>query len=125
MINLFDNGRLSPPNCQSIPSVYSLRLPATEQPNTDTTLENKGNASLLRRSDGQAPVQIGSIAGTNTILWRNNTSNHLHTWTLNSSWAWQGSQGQISLSCQEAWALESSFQIDANKDDIIGRPLTN
>lgn len=62
------------------------------------------------------------INGVNQILWRNNTANFLHTWTLDASWNWASSYGTINPSSAEGWALESSFQVDANKDGIIGAP---
>ena len=124
------------------------------RPGTTTlaTIESQGLTSFLRRSDGVAFVQSGSAAplqvtspwntpagddttqwqllaaesidGTNKILWRNNVGNYLHTWALNSSWGWQASEGSFPLSSPGAWNLESAFQVDANRDGIIGAPLT-
>ena len=112
-----------------------------------STIENKGNASLLRRNDGAAYVQVGSVqsalsspfglgvgdssstwqmlaaepvAGQNQILWRNNVGNDFHVWTLNSSWSWQSSSDNISPTSPADLGLETSFQLDLNGKGIIG-----
>jgi hypothetical protein len=112
-----------------------------------TTIENKGNTTLLRNSDGKAWVQVGSdlytvvspfglgtgdsssewqmlaaeaIGEKNQILWRNNPGNFLHVWSLDSSWSWQSSAGNISPSSPEALGLETSFQLDLNGNGVIG-----
>ena len=64
-----------------------------------------------------------TIAGNNQILLRNNTYNFLHTWTLDANWNWQSSSGADAFNTPGAWELESSFQVDANKDWIIGPPF--
>ena len=65
-----------------------------------------------------------TIAGNNQILLRNNTYNFLHTWTLDANWNWQSSNGADAFNSPGAWELESSFQVDANRDWIIGAPST-
>jgi len=115
------------------------------------TIEAQGNTQLLMRADGKAFAQVGSgprteitspwgvpigsdtsawqilaidtIGGVNQLLWRNNTANFLHTWTLDANWNWTSSGGAFALNVNESWALESSFQVDANRDSIIGTPL--
>jgi hypothetical protein len=114
-----------------------------------TQLDTNGNATLLRRNDGQAVVQQGatsfnvsspwgantgelnsdwlmlaaeSIGGNNQILWRYKPTNQIHTWTLNPNWAWQSSSPLINRTSPETWAIESGFQIDLNGDSIIGTP---
>jgi hypothetical protein len=64
-----------------------------------------------------------TIAGNNQILLRNNTYNFLHTWTLDANWNWQSSSGADAFNSPGAWWLESSFQVDANRDWIIGPPF--
>ena len=64
-----------------------------------------------------------TIDGNNQILWRNNTYNFLHTWTLDANWNWQSSSGFDAFNSPGAWELESSFQVDANRDWIIGPPF--
>jgi hypothetical protein len=64
-----------------------------------------------------------TIAGTNQILWRNNTANFLHLWSLDTNWNWQSSSGSDGLDTPRAWELEVSFDVDANKDGITGAPL--
>jgi hypothetical protein len=120
-------------------------------PDPFSTVESTGNASLLRRADDQPAVLVGSsrfdvsspwgspvgstssewqmlaaetIAGLNQILWRNNFGNFLHTWTLDSNWNWTNSIGTIAPSSPEGWALESSFQVDADNDGTIGDPFS-
>jgi hypothetical protein len=65
-----------------------------------------------------------TIAGNNQILWRNNTSNFLHTWTLDANWNWQAASGADGFNTPRAWELETSFQVNANMDWIIGAPFT-
>jgi hypothetical protein len=116
-----------------------------------TTLEAQGNTRLLRRSDNVAFAQAGSgtrleitspwavttgsestewqmiaaetIAGVNRILWRNNSANFLHTWRLDADWNWTAASGTDGLNTPAAWNLETAFQVDANRDGIIGSPL--
>jgi hypothetical protein len=114
-----------------------------------TPVESQGNTSLLRRADGQAFVEQGenrfavvspwgaspievnanwqmiaaeSILGQNTLLWSVKDTNQLHTWSLGSTWTWQGSSGMINRNSPEALVLESHFRIDLNGDSIIGSP---
>jgi hypothetical protein len=116
-----------------------------------STIESKGNTSLLQRADNAPFVDIAgsrlavsspwgtpvgstssqwqmlaaeTINGVNQILFRNNTGNFLHTWTLDSNWAWTNSFGAISPSSAQGWDLESSFQVDANNDGFIGAPFS-
>jgi len=117
-----------------------------------THLESQGNTQLLRRSDGLAFVEFGAatrqqinfpgganvgsdssewqmvaaemIAGTNQILWRNNTSNFLHLWSLDANWTWQSSSGVDAFNTPRAWELETIFQVDATRDGITGAPPT-
>jgi hypothetical protein len=112
-----------------------------------STIESQGNTSLLRRNDGMAFVQVGSerdrvispfglgtgdststwqmlaaeiIGEKNQILWRNNPGDFLHLWTLNSFWTWQSSSGNIDPLSPEALGLETSFQLDLNRNGVIG-----
>ena len=116
------------------------------------SVESQGNTALLRRADGSPVVEVGgtrynvsspwgtpvgspssqwqmlaaeTIGGSNQILFRNNTFNYLHTWTLNSHWNWTASFGTINPSSAQGWDLESSFHVDANNDGIIGAPISN
>ncbi len=112
-----------------------------------TPIESQGNASLLRQGDGLAAVQVGdglypvtspfglgtgdlssdwqmlaaeTVGGQNQILWRNNPSNFYHIWTLNNSWSWQSSFGNISPNSAAALGLETNFQLDLNGNGLIG-----
>jgi ELWxxDGT repeat protein len=112
-----------------------------------TTIENQGNASLLRQSDGLAAVQVGgriyavsspfglgtgdassewqmlaaeAVGLQNQILWRNNPGNFLHLWNLDASWSWQSSSGNFAPSSAAALGLETSFQLDLNGNGVIG-----
>ena len=86
--------------------------------NDDIAIENQGNTALLRGGDGQSYFNFGftttpitflgsptspdnassiwqmlaaeTIGGTNKLLWRNNPTDQLHVWALNSSWGWTG-----------------------------------
>ncbi len=116
-----------------------------------TTLEAQGDTKLQSRGDGKAFVEYGAgmrqeisspwnspagsdsnewqmlaaekIAGTNQILWRNNTASFLHTWSLDANWNWQASSGADGFNTPRAWELETSFQVDGNYDGIIGAPF--
>jgi hypothetical protein len=112
-----------------------------------TTIENKGNATLLRNSDGMAAVRVGSelytvaspfglgtgdssstwqmlaaeIVGEQPqILWRNNPGNFLHVWNLDPAWNWQSSFGNVSPLSSAALGLETSFSLDLNGNGVIG-----
>ena len=115
-------------------------------------IEDQGNTKLFSRIDGLAFVETGAgrrqeitspwgspagndstewqmmaadtIAGVNQILWRNNTSNFLHTWSLDANWTWQSSSGADGFNTPRAWELETNFQVDGNHDGIIGTPYT-
>jgi hypothetical protein len=54
------------------------------------------------------------------ILWRNNLGNFLHLWTLDNSWNWQSSSGQINPLSPDVLGLESKFQLDLNGNGLIG-----
>jgi hypothetical protein len=119
--------------------------------NDDTVIENQGNTKLLKRGDGKAFVEVGgarqeitspwgspagndssewqmtaadTIGGVNQILWRNNTSSFLHLWNLDANWNWQSSSGADAFNSSRASELETSFQVDATRDGIIGSPFT-
>jgi hypothetical protein len=118
-----------------------------------TTIEAQGNTKLLRRANGKAFVENGTgtlqeitspwnstagsdssewqmlaadtISGINKILWRNNTSNFLHIWSLDANWNLQSSSGSDGFNTPRAWELETNFQVDATKDGLIGAPFTS
>jgi hypothetical protein len=117
-----------------------------------TTIEALGNTKLLKHGDGRAFVEVGgtqqeitspwnstagsdssewqmlaaeTISGVNKILWRNNTSNFLHIWSLDANWNLQSSSGADRFNTAKAWELETSFQVDATKDGLIGAPFTS
>ena len=64
------------------------------------------------------------IGNTNQVLWRNNTSNFLHTWSLDANWNLKSTNGADLFNTPRAWELETSFQVDGNRDGIIGNPYT-
>jgi len=61
-----------------------------------------------------------NVVGKIQIIWRNNPGNVLHVWSLDASWSWQSSAGNISPASPEALGLETSFQIDLNGNGGIG-----
>jgi hypothetical protein len=121
--------------------------------NPYTTLETQGNSKLLRRADGMAFVEVAgtrqeisapwglsttgsdssewqmlaaeTISGNNQILWRNNASSFLHIWNLDANWTLQSASGADGFNTPRAWELETSFQVDATRDGIIGAPFTS
>ncbi len=102
-----------------------------------STIEAQGITTLLSSGAGQAfvsvasaaPIQVSSpwgatigshsstwqilaadtINGSNQILWRHNAANFLHTWTLDSFWAWTASGGVDDPSSPQGSALLSQF----------------
>jgi alpha-tubulin suppressor-like RCC1 family protein len=123
-------------------------------PTTDgAAIENQGNTKLLRRGDGLAFVEFGvgtrqgitapwgisttgsvssewqmlaaeTITGVNQVLWRNNTASFLSVWNLDANWSLQSTSGADAFNSPRAWELETSFQLDGNRDGIIGNPYT-
>ena len=121
--------------------------------NDDILIEAQGNTKLLKRGDGKAFVDVGgtrqeisapwgvsttgsdssewqmlaadTISGNNQILWRNNASNVLHLWSLDANWTLQSASGADGFNTPRAWELETSFQVDATRDGIIGAPFTS
>ncbi|MCX5954918.1 MAG: hypothetical protein NTW51_00545 [Cyanobacteria bacterium] len=120
--------------------------------NPYSTLEAQGNTKLLRRGDGLAFVETGAgtqqeisapwgisttgsdssewqmlaaetITGVNQVLWRNNTASFLNVWNLDANWNLQSTSGFDGFNRPAVWALETSFQVDGNKDGIIGAPV--
>jgi len=120
--------------------------------NDYAAIEDQGNTKLFSRIDGLAFVETGAgrrqeitspwgspagndstewqmmaadtIAGVNQILWRNNASNFLHIWNLDANWNLQSTSGADGFNTPKAWELETSFQVDATRDGIIGAPTT-
>ncbi len=52
-----------------------------------------------------------TLGGVNKILFRHNPTSSLHTWTLDSNWAWQTSFGLIDPSSGQGQVLIAQFQI--------------
>jgi hypothetical protein len=119
--------------------------------NDDTSIESIGNAFLLRDGNGNAHVQQGSrifavstpwgtevgdanstwkmlgaetVDGVNKIVLRRKPSQQLILWTLDDTWSWQSSSGLINRRTPEGWEIETGFQMDLNRDSIIGAPFT-
>ena len=65
-----------------------------------------------------------AIAGVNQILCRIKTASFLHLWSLDANWNWQSSSGADGFNTSRAWELETSFQVDGSKADIIGAPFS-
>jgi hypothetical protein len=102
-----------------------------------STVEIRGTTTLLRRGDGQAFVQVGAgprtpvtsswgaavgsdttpwqiiaadtIGGVNQLLWRNNSANLLHTWSLDANWNWTSANGTFAPTSAEGLALLNQF----------------
>jgi alkaline phosphatase D len=152
--SLDSSGRYQSGSFLSSDQLYSEETSLNADLNTDaiigaafSSLDTRGNTSLLRRNDGKAYVQVGServevsspfnlgtedlrgewkmlaaetIDGKNQILWRNTIANFLHVWTLDASWTWQSSYGSINPLSPAALGLEASFQLDVNGNGVIG-----
>jgi hypothetical protein len=63
-----------------------------------------------------------TITGVNQVLWRNNTARFLHLWNLDANWNLQSTSGADGFNTPAAWDLETRFQVDGNRDGIIGAP---
>jgi hypothetical protein len=129
--------------------MFSLALPGIEP----RAIESQGNTKLIRRDDGIAFVEstagmrqeitvpwgvsatvsdnnewqmlaADNITGFNQVLWRNNTSSFLHVWNLDANWNLQSTSGADGFNTPKAWELETNFQVDGNRDGIIGAPYT-
>jgi hypothetical protein len=102
-----------------------------------TTIESQGNTTLFRNIDGKAFIAFGNgspqavtspwgavvgsqssewqmlgaetLGGVNQVLFRNNSANLLHTWTLDANWNWTASGGLFSPSSTAGIALQGSF----------------
>ena len=68
-------------------------------------------------------LAIDTIGGVNKLLWRNNTANFLHIWTLDANWNWTSSDDVVGLNSSSGWSWEENFQVDANRDGFIGAPI--
>jgi len=130
--------------------MFSLDLPGIEP----RAIESQGNTKLFRSGDGIAFVETGAgtrqeitvpwgvsatvsdnnkwqmlaadtITGFNQVLWRDNTSSSLHVWNLDANWNLQSTSGADGFNTPKAWELEASFQVDGNRDGIIGAPFTS
>ena len=115
------------------------------------TLETQGNTKLLRRIDGLGFAQVGTgarqqinspwgsateilgnwqmlaaenVLGQNKVLWRNNDARVLHEWTMDSNWSWIGSGGFAGLDSLAAMDLETTYDLDANRDGLTGQTLS-
>ena len=128
------------------------KLPLVSRRPPYTTLEAHGNIKLLRHGDGLAFVDIGAgrrqeitvpwgvsatvsdnnewemlaaekIGDTNQVLWRNNYDSFLHIWNLDANWNLQSTTGAYGFNTPAAWKLETSFQVDGNRDGSIGMPV--
>ena len=65
-----------------------------------------------------------TIAGVNQVLWHNNIAKVLHLWNLDTNWTLQSTSGFDAFNTPRAWELETSFQVDGNRDGIIGDPFS-
>ena len=59
------------------------------------------------------------ISEKNQVLWKNLSTNKLHTWTMDSGWNWVGSGGLIDPLSGAGKELESQFGVDINGDGSI------
>jgi hypothetical protein len=75
---------------------------------------------LAAEADQQFVHRFALVTTNRQILWRNNLSNDLHVWSLDSSWSWQSSSGPINPLSAAALGLEARFQLDLNGNGVIG-----
>jgi Ca2+-binding RTX toxin-like protein len=61
-----------------------------------------------------------TVNGTNQALWKQLSTNLLSVWNLDANWNYQSSAGGWAPTSTEALTLETTFQVDANNDGIIG-----
>ena len=98
---------------------YSVAIDGLVKP---ITIE--GNPVYEGIYSGWQTLAAATVDGTNTVLWLNPAANRLHTWTTDANWSWLSSQGWIDPNSSEGYRLESQFNLDLNKDSIIGTPYS-
>jgi hypothetical protein len=84
----------------------------------------QGNPVYEGIYSGWQTLAAATVDGTNTVLWLNPAANRLHTWTTDANWSWLSSQGWIDPNSDEGYRLESQFNLDLNKDLIVGTPYS-
>jgi hypothetical protein len=92
---------------------------------TRQQINSPGGANVGSDSSEWQMVAAETIAGVNQILWRNNSANYLHLWNLDANWNWQSSSGADGFNTSRSWELETTFQVDATRDGIIGASFTS
>jgi hypothetical protein len=75
---------------------------------------------LAAEAGQQFAHRLALVTTNRQILWRNNLSNDLQVWTLDSSWSWQSSSGPINPLSAAALGLEARLQLDLNGNGEIG-----
>jgi len=82
----------------------------------------------LRSNDSRLPgwtaLAATSIRGVTSLLWRQNSSGNLATWTFDDAGNASGGTAPIPSTSQQAYGYESNFAIDINGDRTIGNPYT-
>ena len=84
-----------------------------------------GGLALLdgdSRTAGWTAIAATSEGSLNKLLWRQEGSGNLATWTFEATWAAVAGSPAVAPSSSDAYALERSFGIDANRDGTIGSP---
>jgi hypothetical protein len=73
------------------------------------------------RLPGWKAVAIRSLGG-GSLLWRQDASGALATWTFDSTWNATGGTASVAPTTAEAYNLEITYNLDANGDRSIGNP---
>ncbi len=74
------------------------------------------------RLAGWTAVAATSEVSTNKLLWRQEGSGNLASWTFDANWSAVSGAPAVGPNSPDAYALERSFGIDANRDGTIGNP---
>jgi peptidylprolyl isomerase len=75
-----------------------------------------------QRLPGWSALAAASINGVNTMLWRQNGSGNLATWSFDSSGNASGGTDPVSPGSAAVVGYESSFALDLDGDRSIGNP---
>jgi len=84
-----------------------------------------GGSGLLdgdARLPGWTAVAATSEVSTNRLVWRQEGTGNLASWTFDANWSALSGAPAVGGNSPDAYALERSFGIDANRDGTIGSP---
>jgi len=75
------------------------------------------------RLPGWSAVAASSIDGVNTLLWRNQSTDLLATWSFDALWNAVSGTAPVLAKSDGGFALEKVFKTDLNNDGVVGAPF--